>query len=104
MQMKLQSLKISAAAREFFDSEMFYYFFDKFLFVSFCFTRSTTTQTTIREKMFTSLFNARWKANEVLGKEKNRHDFTFGCKMLCGEKFRREDERCERVQVKHLES
>lgn len=78
MQMKLRSLKISAAAREFFDSEMFYYFFISscsFLFVS-QFKRKCLRVCLMRDG----------KRN-VGKRKKNRHEFTFGCKMLCGEKI-----------------
>ena len=79
MQMKLQVVK-NICAREFFDSEMFYYFFTS----SFSFF-----QPTLRVKMFI-------KNKSVT----NSHLFVNFMKTP----VKREDENCECVQVKCLKS
>ena len=86
MQMKLQVVK-NICAREFFDSEMFYYFFtSSFSFFQLPFD---ITKPTLRVKMFI-------KNKSVT----NSHLFVNFMKTPA----KREDENCECVQVKCLKS
>lgn len=88
MQMRLQSLKISAAARErVFDSEMFYYFF------------TSSPGRAVRKsasRMFTSWFQTTGKKKHT---KKNRHEFTFGCKEFRGRVLRMRDVRSATVGI-----